>query len=153
MDNDVAASTRRLASTSFIRRLRLARPLCRDDYTVGWVCALPVELAAAQEMLDEEHDTNLYICGRVGEHNMVIACPARRPDGSQLGRNGRYTDEVDLLVDTIGPLHMNPRGNASPHRGPYPRASADWLQPLASPQFSGAFPQGFIWRETLISQP
>jgi hypothetical protein len=35
----------------------MTRQLHRDDYTVGWVCALPVELAAAQEMLDEEHDT------------------------------------------------------------------------------------------------
>ncbi|CAN9209932.1 unnamed protein product [Alternaria alternata] len=60
----------------------MARPLRREDYTVGWVCALPVELAAAQEMRDEEHDTprydahdtNLYTCGRVGEHNVVIAC-------------------------------------------------------------------------------
>ncbi|RYN49604.1 hypothetical protein AA0117_g13423, partial [Alternaria alternata] len=60
----------------------MARPLRREDYTVGWVCALPVELAAAQKMLDEEHDTprydahdtNLYTCGRVGEHNVVIAC-------------------------------------------------------------------------------
>jgi nucleoside phosphorylase len=60
----------------------MARQLRRDEYTVGWVCALPVELAAAQEMLDEEHDTppsdahdtNIYICGRVGEHNVVIAC-------------------------------------------------------------------------------
>jgi hypothetical protein len=33
----------------------MARQLRRDDYTVGWVCALPVELAAAQQMLDEEH--------------------------------------------------------------------------------------------------
>jgi hypothetical protein len=46
------------------------------------VCALSVELAAAQEMLDKEHDTppsgahdtNIYTCGRVGEHNVVIAC-------------------------------------------------------------------------------
>ncbi|RYN50572.1 hypothetical protein AA0117_g13405, partial [Alternaria alternata] len=60
----------------------MAPQLRREDYTVGWVCALPVELAAAQEMLDEEHDTprydahdtNLYTCGRVGEHNVVIAC-------------------------------------------------------------------------------
>jgi nucleoside phosphorylase len=60
----------------------MARQLRRKDYTVGWVCALPVELAAAEEMLDEEHDTprydthdtNLYTCGRVGEHNVVIAC-------------------------------------------------------------------------------
>ncbi|EUC37861.1 hypothetical protein COCCADRAFT_32961 [Bipolaris zeicola 26-R-13] len=60
----------------------MARQLRREDYTVGWVCALPVELAAAQEMLDEEHDmppssthdTNIYTCGRVGKHNVVIAC-------------------------------------------------------------------------------
>jgi nucleoside phosphorylase len=53
-----------------------------QDYTVGWVCALPVELAAATEMLDEEHqglpqdgnDTNLYTLGRIGEHNVVLAC-------------------------------------------------------------------------------
>lgn len=58
------------------RRLRV------DDYTVGWICALPVELATAAEMLDEKHqdlqkdenDTNLYTFGRMGEHNIVIAC-------------------------------------------------------------------------------
>jgi hypothetical protein len=51
----------------------MARQLSRDEYTVGWVCALPIELAAAQEMLDEEHqdlhcdpadnDENLYALG------------------------------------------------------------------------------------------
>jgi nucleoside phosphorylase len=65
--------------------------LRREEYTVGWVCALAVELAAAQEMLDDEHDTppcdahdtNIYSCGRVGEHNIVIAC---LPEG-QIGTN------------------------------------------------------------------
>ena len=60
----------------------MARRLRRDDYTVGWICALPVELAAAEEMLDEEHealeqdehDTNIYSLGRIGEHNVVIVC-------------------------------------------------------------------------------
>ncbi|KAH7077157.1 hypothetical protein FB567DRAFT_477751, partial [Paraphoma chrysanthemicola] len=69
----------------------MAPLLRRDDYTVGWVCALPVELGAAQEMLDEEHDTppydtqdtNIYTCGRLGEHNVVIAC---LPEG-QTGTN------------------------------------------------------------------
>src|ERR1700759_1299814 len=54
----------------------------REDYTVGWVCALPIELAAAQEMLDEEHedlepddhDHNLYSLGRINGHNVVIVC-------------------------------------------------------------------------------
>jgi nucleoside phosphorylase len=59
-----------------------ARRLRRDEYTVGWVCALPIELAAAQEMLDEEHDdldqnandSNIYTFGNIGKHNVVIAC-------------------------------------------------------------------------------
>jgi nucleoside phosphorylase len=55
-----------------------------SDYTVGWICALPeTELAAAGAMLDEEHpvllaadpqDTNSYLLGRIGTHNVVIAC-------------------------------------------------------------------------------
>jgi nucleoside phosphorylase len=58
------------------------RRLRHEEYTVGLVCALPIELAAAQEMLDEEHedlkrdehDNNLYSLGRIGEHNVVIVC-------------------------------------------------------------------------------
>jgi nucleoside phosphorylase len=53
-----------------------------QDYTVGWICALPTELAAAQAMLDERHngleqdpyDHNAYIYGRIGVHNVVLAC-------------------------------------------------------------------------------
>ncbi|KAF2823659.1 purine and uridine phosphorylase [Ophiobolus disseminans] len=67
----------------------MALHMRREDYTVGWVCALPVELAAAQEMLDEEHDDllrdtedndeNLYVLGAIGGHNVVIVClPAGR---------------------------------------------------------------------------
>jgi len=49
---------------------------------VGWVCALPLEVSAARGMLDEEHqihpsvgdDSNIYTLGRVGEHNVIIAC-------------------------------------------------------------------------------
>jgi len=64
----------------------MLRQLRREDYTVGWICALPVELAAAQEMLDKEHadldrdpndndnDENLYTLGSIGGHNIVIVC-------------------------------------------------------------------------------
>jgi nucleoside phosphorylase len=58
--------------------------LRRSDYTVGWVCALPVELAAAKAMLDEKHedalrevgdgDKNVYCMGSVAGHNVVIVC-------------------------------------------------------------------------------
>ncbi|OCK98381.1 purine and uridine phosphorylase [Cenococcum geophilum 1.58] len=67
----------------------MSRRLRREEYTIGWVCALPVELAAAQEMLDEEHedlerdisdhDENLYSLGSVAGHNVVLVClPAGR---------------------------------------------------------------------------
>lgn len=56
-------------------------PLSHDDYTVGWICALPLETAAAKLMLDEIHtplprlpmDQNTYILGSIEEHNVVIA--------------------------------------------------------------------------------
>jgi hypothetical protein len=65
------------------------RPHTHDDYTVGWICALPKsELVVAGAMLDEEHpilpasdpgDTNVYLLGRIGSHNVVIAClPAEK---------------------------------------------------------------------------
>jgi hypothetical protein len=54
----------------------------RSEYSVGWICPLPVELAAAQEMLNEEHvglecglydkDENLYTFGSISGHNGVI---------------------------------------------------------------------------------
>ncbi|KAE8160965.1 hypothetical protein BDV40DRAFT_313437 [Aspergillus tamarii] len=53
-----------------------------QDYTVAWICALPLEMAAAEAMLDETHpklpakptDDNTYILGRIYDHNIVIAC-------------------------------------------------------------------------------
>ncbi|VUC33716.1 unnamed protein product [Clonostachys rosea] len=53
-----------------------------EDYNVGWICALSVERAAAEAMLDQIHeplvtpllDTNCYTLGNIGTHNIVIAC-------------------------------------------------------------------------------
>jgi nucleoside phosphorylase len=54
----------------------------REQYTVGWVCALPEELTAARAMLDETYpdlpstnarDSNVYNLGRVYNHKVVIA--------------------------------------------------------------------------------
>ncbi|KAF3058835.1 Ankyrin repeat domain-containing protein 50 [Trichoderma lentiforme] len=65
------------------------------DYTVGWVCALPIEMAAAEAILDSKHvrlprkegDPNTYTFGRIGEHNVVIACLP----SSQYGTNNAAT--------------------------------------------------------------
>ncbi|THC89018.1 hypothetical protein EYZ11_011538 [Aspergillus tanneri] len=53
-----------------------------DDYTVAWICALPLEIAAAKIMLDEVHpplsqthaDHNVYTLGSISGHNVVVAC-------------------------------------------------------------------------------
>lgn len=53
-----------------------------NEYTVGWVCALPKEQTAATAMLDQRHsnlpkpanDSNTYTLGSIGNHNVVIAC-------------------------------------------------------------------------------
>ncbi|CAG7561893.1 unnamed protein product [Fusarium equiseti] len=54
-----------------------------DKYTVGWVCALPLEMAAAKGMLDKVHpnpteqdpsDHNTYLLGKACGHNVVVAC-------------------------------------------------------------------------------
>jgi hypothetical protein len=58
------------------------RTLRHDNYTIGWICALPTELTAAKAMLDEKHtslpqhplDRNSYTLGRIASHNIVIAC-------------------------------------------------------------------------------
>ncbi|QKX60456.1 uncharacterized protein TRUGW13939_07601 [Talaromyces rugulosus] len=56
--------------------------LSHDDYTIGWICALPIEFAAATAMLDQVHpqlpnignDNNNYVLGQICDHNIVIAC-------------------------------------------------------------------------------
>jgi nucleoside phosphorylase len=72
-----------------------SRTLLHHDYTVGWICALNSELTAAMAMLDEEHlplwqhkqDDNVYTLGRIGIHNVAIAC---LPAG-QTGTNSAAT--------------------------------------------------------------
>ena len=54
----------------------------QQAYTVGIICALDVEKAAVEATLDEEHsrvekavgDDNAYSLGRIGAHNVVVAC-------------------------------------------------------------------------------
>ncbi|KAJ4241741.1 hypothetical protein NW757_011972 [Fusarium falciforme] len=58
------------------------KSLSHNDYTVGWVCALPLELGAAIAMLDEQHemlpvspgDNNTYTLGTIVHHNVVLVC-------------------------------------------------------------------------------
>lgn len=57
-------------------------PPPRWQFTVGWICGLSVEMAAAVAMLDEAYEDGLhnpvdgysYGLGKIGGHNIVIAC-------------------------------------------------------------------------------
>jgi nucleoside phosphorylase len=57
-------------------------PQTHEDYQIGVICALPTEKAAMVAMLDETYpklkkengDENEYTLGRIGVHNVVIAC-------------------------------------------------------------------------------
>jgi nucleoside phosphorylase len=72
------------------------------EYTVGWICALVCEFAAAKAMLDEidaqileqdPSDHNVYELGRIGSHRVVIAClPAGR-----YGTNSAAVVAMDML--------------------------------------------------------
>jgi len=68
----------------------MTKSLTHKDYTVGWICALPTEFVAAQAMLDERHqalpnnihDQNNYALGRIGNHDIAIACLPKYQTGT-----------------------------------------------------------------------
>lgn len=71
--------------------------LALDEYQIGWICALPIEAASAQDMLDESFgtleeedntDTNIYILGKIGKHCVAIVCLGAQYE-TTLGHNSR----------------------------------------------------------------
>lgn len=75
------------ACTLSINTSERRRRVARDEYTIGWICAIGTESVAAQAFLDEKHqgpefvprnDNNDYTLGRIGRHNIVIVI---LPDG------------------------------------------------------------------------
>ncbi|KAJ0417237.1 hypothetical protein BJY00DRAFT_316023 [Aspergillus carlsbadensis] len=73
-------------------------PVDPGDYTVGWICALQVELSTARRMLDRVHargfghgmDCNLYILGQIGNLNVVLTCLPK----------GQYGNNIAAVVAT-----------------------------------------------------
>ncbi|KAL7788095.1 nucleoside phosphorylase domain-containing protein [Trichoderma afarasin] len=62
-----------------------------EAYTIGWICALPVEAECALYMLDVRHrgifpfvhgDDNQYEAGKIAGHNVVIASLPKKSIGS-----------------------------------------------------------------------
>ncbi|KAL6879187.1 hypothetical protein J3F83DRAFT_768457 [Trichoderma novae-zelandiae] len=75
--------------------------MTNDAFTVGWICALEIELAASMAMLDGQFprlsqiqgDPNTYTLGRMGEHNVVMAC---LPAGTT-GTNAAATAATNMM--------------------------------------------------------
>ncbi|KAL3473297.1 hypothetical protein BJX99DRAFT_261485 [Aspergillus californicus] len=74
----------------------------RQEFHVGWICALPIEAAAAEKMLDETFglleeqdraDTNSYTLGRIGKHYIVIACLP----GGQYGMTAATAVAINMM--------------------------------------------------------
>ncbi|KAF9894913.1 hypothetical protein FE257_004535 [Aspergillus nanangensis] len=56
----------------------------REDFTIGRICPLPLEYAAAKDVLDDLYDESTeHTTGRIHNHEVVIAC---LPAG-QIGTN------------------------------------------------------------------
>ncbi|KAK5123045.1 hypothetical protein LTR08_006582 [Meristemomyces frigidus] len=85
----------------------------RDSYNVGVICALDIERAAVEAVLDEEHgglgkvpgDDNVYTFGRIGTHNVVIAyLPAELPikAGFMVGIcGGVWSEKTDIRLGDV----------------------------------------------------
>lgn len=71
------------------------------DYTIGWVCALPLELAASLLMFDGRHEPPLipyrddqnYHFGHIGHHNVVATCLP----SSRTGTNAAASVARDMM--------------------------------------------------------
>ncbi|GMF91910.1 unnamed protein product [Aspergillus oryzae] len=78
-------------------------PYGNEEYTIGWVSALPIEMAAAKGMLDEEHgdpqtppqeaDHNTYLLGAMSGFKVVIACLPK----DELGASSAAVVATDML--------------------------------------------------------
>ncbi|KAK7965882.1 uncharacterized protein PG986_000159 [Apiospora aurea] len=87
-----------------------------EDYTVGWVCALPQEQTAAIAMPEEQHDNlpkplndlNAYTLGSISRHNVVVACV---PMG-KIARPRRDPRDMKVHYGTIASGHQDIEGAA-----------------------------------------
>ncbi|EAW14591.1 Pfs and NB-ARC domain protein [Aspergillus clavatus NRRL 1] len=80
------------------------RPKSRDGFEYAITCSLPLEMDAVEALLDECYDrfgtlydkcpgdTNIYTCGRIGPHNVVLCLTA------DIGKAGAAATVPTLLL-------------------------------------------------------
>ncbi|CAH0024545.1 unnamed protein product [Clonostachys rhizophaga] len=89
--------------------LRSGSHASHDQYTIAWICALPIEMAAARAMLDDVHqdlprhtnDTNTYTLGNIQRHNVVVACLPTAQYGTNNAANYGTNNAANVLTHLI----------------------------------------------------
>jgi nucleoside phosphorylase len=79
-----------------------------EDYTIGWICALPIEATAAMFTLDEVHEGHfplrpgqetLYTGGSINGRNIAIACLSKGEYG--VGSAARVVSQMRLSFPNL----------------------------------------------------
>lgn len=80
--SEAAFGSSGLSSSSKARQNRTSTSIDRNEFTIGWISALPLEATAAELVLTENYgqpnsvpagDGNQYTLGKIGNHKVVIA--------------------------------------------------------------------------------
>lgn len=96
--------------------------LTSDDFTVGWVCAIHTEYVAAQALLEKPYtlqldlpnNSNYYVYGRIGEHNVVISVLPMGEYG--VGSASRVAEAMTLSFSNLRIALMVGIGGGAPSR-------------------------------------
>ncbi|KAJ5100714.1 hypothetical protein N7456_006766 [Penicillium angulare] len=94
------------------------------EYLIGWICILPNEYYEAIKMFDERYDTthivrgrgdkNSYDVGRIGNHLVVMNCPACGTSGQI--RATKIASDMKSTFPAIRFVFLVGIGGASPFR-------------------------------------
>lgn len=136
------------------------------DYTVGWVCALHSELAASKAMLDVIHDSswlaasvtdrdiNTYVLGKIGAHNVVMACLPTDAYGTTNAANVAIhmlrtfpALSTRLMVGIGGGVPLQTQGSHDVRLGDVVVSTKVWQYDLGKTVQRGVFQRtGVVWK-------
>ncbi|KAF9894873.1 hypothetical protein FE257_004494 [Aspergillus nanangensis] len=105
----------------------ISPPRCRNDFKVAIICTLPVEAAAVEALFDAHHDetgekygkapgdTNAYMLGRMGLHDVVLAFMPNMGKGAAAGvaaslRSSYPQVQLALILGVCGGVPRRPDG-------------------------------------------
>jgi nucleoside phosphorylase len=127
-----------------------APPNRTQNYTIAWISATQKEYVAACAVLDDEYhppedlvnDDNCYTFGRIGEHNVVIAClPMTRMGVAQAGMTA--TEMLRSFPDLRFGVMVGIAGGAPTKQNDIRLGDVVVSVPDNKRRFGGVVPYGF----------